>query len=91
LNATITIPASASFASPARRARSAVLSVAVPACADTAVVGEFGIRHNPAPKANKNRSVSALLNRFLLGKFTVLVSSSINSGNQLSARLKEGL
>src|SRR5262249_20762944 len=66
LNATITIPASASFASTAIRALSAGLSVAqLPPCAHTAVGVEFGIRHSPAPKANKNRSESALLNRFL--------------------------
>jgi hypothetical protein len=29
------------------------------------VTGEFGIRHNPALKANKHRSVKVLLNRFL--------------------------
>jgi hypothetical protein len=49
----------------AKRAVSAGLSFALAACADTAVTGEVGSRHNPAHKANKNRSVSVLLNRFL--------------------------
>jgi len=67
LNETITIPASALFANPARRALSAGLSVALTACARTAEVRvEFGVSQNPAPTANNNRRVSALLNRFLL-------------------------
>jgi hypothetical protein len=92
LKATITIPASASFASPARWAPSAGLSLALPACAHTAGVrGEFGISRNPALSANNNKMVRVLLNRFLFGKFTGLVSLTIESGNQLSAKIKEGL
>src|SRR5215208_8115642 len=67
LNATITIPASASFASPARRALSAGLSVVLTACAHTAGVrGEFGISHSPALNANKSRRVIVPLNRLLV-------------------------
>src|SRR6185436_269274 len=92
LNATITIPASALFASPARWALSAGLSVALPPCAHTTGVrDEFGISHDPALNANNNRIVSVLVNRFLFGKFTVLISLTINSGNQLSGKIKKGL